>query len=466
MTDVLDILFVAYFVVYNATQTCLLSLALSEVQRWKALRIPELDTSVLSQQSSPPITIIAPAYNEQTGIVDATRAFLQLEYPNLRVIVVNDGSKDRTLELLKLRFGLRPIDMVYQRALATKPVRTIYQSTVDDRLLVVDKENGGKADALNVGLNVSRTPLVCCVDSDTLIDRRSLLRMSKPFVYDNRNVVCVGGTVRLANGCTVQDGVVKETGIPRSWLARFQTVEYLRAFLFGRMGFNRIGGNLIVSGAFGLFLREAVMEVGGYKAENVGEDMELVVRLHRRMRELKRPYNVIQIPEPVCYTEVPETLRGLGTQRDRWQRGLIDTLLLHVRMLFNPRYGATGMVVYPMFVLFELVGPVVELLGYAWYGYLLATGRATNLYSIMFLFSSFVWGFLLSLQSVILDDLNTNIYRGFKMRFILLMAVLFENFGYRQFTLFYRIRGTFRFLTGDHGWGRIRRKGFTEGAAS
>ena len=242
--------------------------------------------------------------------------------------------------------------------------------------MVVDKERGGKADALNVGINACRTPLLCCVDSDTLIDRHALLRLLEALIYDNRNAVAVGGTVRLANGCRVQDGLVKQVGQPRSWLARFQVVEYLRAFLYGRMGLNRWGGNLIISGAFGMFYKETLVDVGGFKRDTVGEDMEIIVNIHRRMREKKERYRVVQMPEPVCYTEAPENLRTLASQRDRWQRGLFDTLLRHRRMLFNPRYGFVGMFAFPFYVIFELLGPLVELAGYAWFVLMLMTGIA------------------------------------------------------------------------------------------
>ena len=329
-------------------------------------------------------------------------------------------------------------------------------------MFVVDKGNGGKADALNVGLNVSRTPLVCCVDSDTLTDKHALLRMIEPFLYSEDNVVAVGGTVRLANGCTIKDGLIEKVSIPRSWLARFQIVEYLRAFLFGRIGFNRLGGNLIISGAFGLFLREKIIEVGGYRDDTVGEDMELVVRLHRVLREKNNSYRIVYLPDPIAYTEAPETLKVLNLQRERWHRGLCDSLWRHRSMFFNYKYGSTGLIVFPAFVIFEFLGPVIEIFGYYWFGISLFMGGIDTKFALLFFILAVFVGFLISVQSIVLDALSFNIYKGPQIRARLLLAAWFENFGYRQFTLFCRLQGLFHFLLGGKSWGKMTRKGFTQ----
>jgi len=462
MSHFMDLFFLLYFVVLNGVQTLLFGSSVLEILRRKAGRIPEFDASVMSEQSTPPITIVAPAFNESATIADSVRAFLQLQYPNLEVIVVNDGSEDDTLEILKQRFELHPINQVVRRLVDAQPIRTVYQSRKDPRLMVVDKERGGKADALNVGINACRTPLLCCVDSDTLIDRHALLRLLEALIYDNRNAVAVGGTVRLANGCRVQDGLVKQVGQPRSWLARFQVVEYLRAFLYGRMGLNRWGGNLIISGAFGMFYKETLVDVGGFKRDTVGEDMEIIVNIHRRMREKKERYRVVQMPEPVCYTEAPETFRTLSSQRDRWQRGLFDTLLRHRRMLFNPRYGFVGVFAFPFYVIFELLGPLVELAGYAWFVLMLMTGNADPKFTVLFFFAAFIWGFFLSALCLVLDDLDTNTLSGQRLRGGFIAAAFLENFGYRQMNMLIRLKGTIRHLAGERAWGRMRRKGFSQ----
>jgi len=324
---------------------------------------------------------------------------------------------------------------------------------------VVDKENGGKADALNVGINVARSPLVCCVDADSVIDRRALLRMVEPYLYSDRAVVAVGGTVMPANGSQIRDGIVEGSALPSSWLARFQLVEYLRAFVFARMGFNRLGGNLIISGAFGLFLREAVIAAGGYEPATVGEDAELVVRIHRTMREKKRRYRVVHISEPVCFTEVPETVKILGRQRDRWQRGLVDTLWRHRAMMLRPRYGAIGLVTLPFFAAFELCAPAVELLGYAWFLWALITGHANRPFALLFFALAFMWGLLLSVQGLVLETLDRPGERPLQQHLQLALYAALEGFGYRQMTLWFRLRGVMKFLTGEKAWGEMKRKG-------
>jgi cellulose synthase/poly-beta-1,6-N-acetylglucosamine synthase-like glycosyltransferase len=459
-----DVAFLLYLAAMNSSQTLLIALAVLEMLQRRAIRQPELDTAVLSSANTPPITIIAPAYNEEANIEDCVRAFLQVEYPSLSLVVVNDGSKDGTMAKLKERFDLAPMDLVVRRDLNTKLVRMLYQSRQDHRLMVVDKENGGKADALNVGLNVARTPLVCCVDADSLIDRRALLRMIEPYLYDDRAVVAVGGTVLPANGSRIRDGIVEAVGMPRSWLARFQIIEYLRAFIFARTGFNRLGGNLIISGAFGLFLREAVVTAGGYQASSIGEDAELVVRIHRTMREKGRRYGVVHISDPVCFTEVPETLKVLGKQRDRWQRGLLDTLWRHRAMLFRPRYGLIGMVAMPLFLLFEVLGPFVELAGYGWFARALLFGSVDRTFVILFFLVAFLWGFLLSLQGLILEGLDRPGMRPLAHRLALGLVAAAENFGYRQMTLWFRIRGVWKFATGEKSWGDMQRRGLRGGA--
>jgi cellulose synthase/poly-beta-1,6-N-acetylglucosamine synthase-like glycosyltransferase len=461
MMSFIESVFLIYFVAMNAAYGWLIFLSVIDIVQRRATRMLEMDALFLSDKSAPPITVIAPAHNEEATIVGSARSFLQLEYTNLQIIIVNDGSGDHTLERLKERFELRPVDMVVRQDVSTKPVRAVYQSLSEPRLLVVDKENGGKADALNAGLNVCRTPLICCADADTLIDRRALLRMVEPFVQEDSNVVAVGGTVRIANGCTIRDGLVQKVELPKSLLARFQIVEYLRAFLFGRMGLNRMGGNLIISGAFGLFLRDAVVKAGGYHAETVGEDMELVVRIHRIMRESASEYKIVFIPDPVCYTEAPETFKILKRQRDRWQRGLGDALWMHMRMMLNPAFGKTGMLVFPIFFFFEFLGPVVELSGYTWFIFTLIFGEIDPLFALMFFAVAFLWGFLLSAQSILLDGLMVNFFHGFRLKARLLWMAFAENFGYRQITLYYRLIGILRFIRGVKTWGDMKRKGFS-----
>jgi len=459
----IDIFFLSYLLAMNGVQLSFLVLSAWEVGRRRAAQTPELDASTFSAETTPPVTIISPAHNEEATIVESVRGNLRVEYPQLQVIVVNDDSSDRTLELLKERFDLRPINVVVHKRLETSRIRSIMESRVDPRLLVVDKEHGGKADSLNVGLNLCRTPLVCCVDSDSILARRGLLHLVELLLHDDGNTLAVGGTIRLGNGCLVEDGEVKRCSLPKGWLARFQAVEYLRAFLFARMGFNRLGSNLILSGAFGLFVRDAVVEAGGYRTDTVGEDMELTVRLHSRMRARGVPYRIQQIPETVCFTEAPESAAVLGRQRDRWQRGLFESLWAHRFMMLNPRYGAIGMVGFPFYVVFELLGPVIELAGYAWFAATMILGVADPKFALLFTIVAVVWQFLISLETLALDQMYTNVYLSPKDRAFFLLAAFLETFGYRQLTLAARIRGMVRQIGGEKGWGRMERKGFEGG---
>jgi len=465
MTESFDVFFLLYLVALNGSQIVFLMLSAWEMARRRASQTPELDASTLSAETTPPVTIISPAHNEEATIVESVRGNLRVEYPQLQIIVVNDDSSDRTLELLKERFDLRPVSMVLHERIAAKRIRSIMQSRIDPRLIVVDKEHGGKADSLNVGLNLCRTPLVCCVDSDSILSRRGLLHLVEVLVQDDGNTIAVGGTIRLGNGCVVADGEIKRCTMPRNWLARFQAVEYLRAFLFARMGFNRLGSNLILSGAFGLFVREAVVDAGGYRTDTVGEDMELTVRLHAGMRRRGVRYRIQQIPETVCFTEAPESVAVLSRQRDRWQRGLFESLWRHRAMMLNPGYGSIGMIGFPFYVLFELLGPVIELCGYAWFAMTTILGVANPTFALLFAVIAVVWQFLISVETLALDQMYTKMYIGSKDRAFFLLAAFLETFGYRQLTLLARIRGLVRKFQGEKGWGRMVRKGFEGGAA-
>ena len=455
-----DIFFLGFFLILNAHYAMLIGLSARDMAWRKAASLPELDTGVLSDRSTPPIAILAPAYNEASTILSSVRSFLQLEYPDLQVIIINDGSEDETMALLIEAFDMHPAELLFRPILKTQAVRKIYRSPQDPRLIVVDKVNGGKADALNVGLNICRAPLVCCLDSDTLIERRALLRMVEPFLYEDEPVVAVGGSVRVANSCKIKDGVVEEIRLPSSWWARFQVVEYTRSFAFGRSGFNALGGPLIISGAFGLFLHRAVEDAGGYLHDTVGEDMELVVRLHRWVRSDGRTGKIIHLSEPECYTEVPESYAVLSRQRDRWHRGLADSMYRHREMFFNRKFSKTGMVSYPMFFFFELVGPLFEGAGYLWFAYLTFTGCLNTSFAILFFCTAYLLGAMINIQSLLTDQFVRGAYRRPADQFFLLVAALAEGLGYRQLTLMFRLKGLLSYFRGDRSWGEMTRQGF------
>ncbi|MCA1689562.1 MAG: glycosyltransferase family 2 protein, partial [Actinobacteria bacterium] len=334
----------AYFILVNGFLLILLTGSALELRRHRREVWLESNWRILSSPAAPTISMLAPAYNEAATVSESVRSLLTLRYPNLEVVLVNDGSTDATIDVLRRDFELVPILPIYRRRVESAAIRGIYRSRVRPDLVVVDKENGGKADALNAALNVASGELVCAIDADTIIEPDAMIKMARPFIGVNGHlVVAAGGTIRAVNGSKVRQGRVVEPHTPRRFVPAVQAVEYLRAFLTGRLGWNRLGGNLIISGAFGIFRREATIEAGGYERATVGEDMELVARLRKRGIERNGPRRVEFIPDPVAWTEVPESLRVLGRQRDRWHRGLADVLWRHRRVLFNPRYGTLGL---------------------------------------------------------------------------------------------------------------------------
>ncbi|HEX8618923.1 MAG TPA: glycosyltransferase [Thermoanaerobaculia bacterium] len=407
----------------------------------------------------PPVAVLAPAYNESATCRESVRAMLNLRYPAHEVIVINDGSKDDTLAVLIDEFKLYRSARRPDGNLQCKPIRAIYESREPIRLVVIDKENGGKADSLNAGINVARAPLVCAVDSDSLLESDALLYVVEPFLRDE-STLAAGGIIRVVNGCKVAGGHVTEVRAPRRMIPLFQTVEYLRAFLGGRVAFTFLESLLIISGAFGVFRRDAVLEAGGYLTSTVGEDMELIVRLHRVWREAHRPYRIVFVPEPVCWTEVPETLNVLQRQRNRWQRGTVDALGIHKKMMLNPRYGVVGLFALPYFLLFEMLGPAIELLGYfvtiaGW-----ALGFISGEIAMLFFVVSILFGILLSMSSVVLEELTRRRYPGVADIARLFVAAVVENFGFRQLLTIWRTRGLIDGLRGKQGWGAMERRGF------
>lgn len=449
-----------YFLLVNSFYAILLLSAAWEMlsyirQTWGANQ-----GRLLGSRMAPSISMLAPAYNEAATITESVHSLLTLYYPNLEVIIVNDGSKDKTLEVLKEQFALAPIHSIYRRQIETKPVRGLYRSRSHPNLLVVDKENGGKADALNTGLQMAIGDLVCSIDADSLIEPDALLRLIRPFLMSD-DVLAAGGTIRVANGSRVQGGRVVATSAPRRAVPGFQVIEYLRAFLFGRLGWNRLGGNLIISGAFGLFRREAMIAAGGYAHDTVGEDMELVLRLRRRGCETHGPQQVDFIPDPVAWTEAPDSLQVLGRQRDRWHRGLADVMWRHRQLLFNSHYGAMGLVVYPYFFFVELLAPVIEAVGL--FGLIagLILGALNVSFAVLFFLVAYGYALVLSAFSLLLEELNFHRSDRFRDRLWLLVWTLLEPLGYRQLTVIWRLRGLVKFLRGRKDWGAMERRGFS-----
>ena len=405
-----------------------------------------------------PISVIVPAYNESASIIQSVRAMLQLEYPQYELIVVNDGSSDDTLAKLIDAYDMREFPEAYRARVDSAPVQGIYRSTRIKNLRVVDKENGGsKADAINAGINICRYPLVGVVDADSVLQPDSLRRVVRPFLEDP-TTIAVGGTVRIANGCTVKQGFLEKIGLPRNFLALVQVVEYLRAFLFGRMSWSPMNGLLIISGAFGVFHKETLVEAGGYNPQAVGEDMELVLRLHRVMKEKGRPYRITFVPDPVCWTDAPENLRDLRSQRVRWQHGLGQAFALNRSLLTNPRGGAVTWAAIPFYMVFELFGPILEVAGYVFIILCGIMGWLAWPEALIFLGLAIGLGVMLSTSAIMLEELSFHMYPNFKQLALLYTIAIVENFGFRQLTAIWRFQGLIRWLRGtEHKWETITR---------
>jgi cellulose synthase/poly-beta-1,6-N-acetylglucosamine synthase-like glycosyltransferase len=448
-----------YFVALNAIYLGFTAIAWRSITYHRHAREFSGAEEAFASPLTPPVSILLPAFNEEAGIVDSVRSLLALRFPELEVIVVNDGSTDSTLRCLADAFDLVPVRKAMRATLVTAPLRGSYASRKHPGLWVIDKENGGKADALNAGVNAARYPYFCAVDADAMLEPDALLHVAKPILDDPDLVVATGGIVRIANGCRVEHGQVVDVALPQSSLATLQVVEYLRAFLVGRMGWSRMGSLLIISGAFGLFQRSLVAVAGGYSTTTVGEDVELVVRLHRYLRERGEAYRIQFVPDPVAWTEVPEDLGSLARQRRRWQRGLAQALWRHKHVTLNPRYGVFGLLAVPSFFVIELVGPVVELIGYP----AVIAGSALGYLSVSFLVAfavvAVLVGAVLSVSALALEEFNFRRYQRGREAARLVAMSFAENLGYRQLTTIWRVLGLVDVARRRTGWGEMKRRG-------
>lgn len=406
-----------------------------------------------------PISILVPAFNEANSIILSINSLLKLNYPNFEIIVINDGSSDNTLEILTKEFDLVKIDEFDQIKIKTQKICGLYKSLKNKKIRVIDKENGGKSDALNAGINASKFPFFCCVDADSILERNSLLKMIEPFLEDSK-VIAVGGSIRVANGCKFEDGKIKNISVPTKLLSLIQVTEYIHAFLFGRLGWIPINSLLILSGAFSLFSKKHVVNVGGYKTNTIGEDMELVVRLHQYMRQNKQDYKISFVTDSVCWTEVPQTFETLKKQRIRWQVGLGETLWEHKNILFNKKFGLIGLFSFPFLFFVEFLTPIIEFIGYSSFliSYILGIGDKDTFYA--FLVASLGLGILVSISGVFVDELSFQIYKSRKNLLLLCLGGFLENLGYRQLNSYWRLLGIFRLIfKKKNEWGVMKHQG-------
>ncbi len=471
----MDIYFIRYivetfFVVYTISLfSVYLSLAVVSAfelfGNYQEAKITNYD-AIISTPFAPLITVIAPAFNESLSIVENIKALLGLYYPNYEIVIINDGSKDDTLEKTIKAFDLEKIPFVYDYKIPCAEVRGIYKSRKKsyNNLTVIDKINGGKADALNSGVNIAKGDYFISIDVDSIIDPYALQKLVKPFFEEtDKKVIATGGVIQIANSCKIQDGQVIEINVPDKFLPRCQVIEYNRAFLMGRMAWSRLDGLLLISGALGLFDLEVVVGCGGYYTKTVGEDMELVVRMREYMVRKKQKYKVVYISDPLCLTEAPSSLKVLGSQRNRWTRGTIDTIFLHKKIFFNPKYGFMGMISHPYWVLFEWLAPLIEVFGLIYFIIIALMGEIYWPFFFVMLFFVYFFAITLSTYSIVYDHLAHHRYKTRRMIIKLILTAWLEPFFYHPLTVYWAVRGNIDyFIRRKKGWGKMTREGFSK----
>jgi poly-beta-1,6-N-acetyl-D-glucosamine synthase len=417
---------------------------------------------LLSSSLSPSVSLIAPAYNEEKTVVENVRSLLLLHYNKYEVIVVNDGSTDQTLDLLINAYDLKKVYYVTPPFISSQKIIAVYKSNnkAFKKLVVVDKENGGKADALNAGINVSSNELITCMDVDCIVHQQALLKLVKPFMEETKQVIACGGVIRIANSCVVKDGELVKAIVPSKRIARFQVIEYLRAFLIGRIAWGRINGLMLVSGALGVFDKSIVIACGGYNTKTVGEDMELVVRMRKYMAQHKRQHKVVYLPDPLCWTEAPSEYAILERQRNRWMRGTIETLWMHKTMLFNPRYGIIGLLSYPYWFFFEWLAPIIELVGYLYVFYLIISGyQGWDIYLLLFA-AVYAFSQMITILAIVFEEITYNQYKKPGDIVKLLLTSLLEPIIYHPLTVLWSIKGNIDKMRGIKKWGEMKRTVF------
>ena len=423
---------------------------------------------ILSSTISPSISIIAPAYNESLNIIENVRSLLSSHYSNYDVIIVNDGSKDDSLAKLIEAYDLVRVDFLINKRLATKPLRKgVFKSTnpAFERLTVVDKENGGKADALNMGLNISKNNYVACIDVDCLLLENALQKMIKPFLEaTDTRIIATGGVIRIANSCVIKDGKLLEVNLPKKMLEKAQILEYFRSFLLGRMAWSRLNGLLVISGAFGIFDKEIAIEVGGYDTDTVGEDMEIIVRMRRHMEEKKVKYRVAYIPDPLCWTEAPDNYKIFISQRNRWTRGTIETLIKHKKIGFNPKYKSLGLISYPYWLIFERYAPIIEVVGILYFLILAILDEVRWDYAFALFVLAYLFTVILSLAAILSEELTYHQYKKKGTGFNLILTSFLEPIMLHPFILYAAIRGNidYYFNKDNKKWGEMTRKGLSK----
>ncbi|WP_019119601.1 glycosyltransferase family 2 protein [Brevibacillus massiliensis] len=411
----------------------------------------------------PAVSLLVPAYNEELTIIENVRSLLALNYPKYEVIVINDGSTDNTFQVMVDEFKLEKINPIVADHIQTEKVRGIYYNPEYPTLYFIDKENGGKADSLNAGINLSHYPLISTIDADSLLEKDALTRIARVYLENPEDTVAVGGNVRIVNSCTVEDGIVKNVRFPKKLLPALQNVEYIKAFLGGRIGWSAINGLIIVSGAFGVFQKDKVIAVKGYRGGYPGEDMNIVIKLHRYCLENKIPYRVAFCPDAVCWTQAPDTYRILSSQRKRWGRGNLKNMIEEgIHMVFRPKYKVFGLLTLPYNILFETLNPYVRITGLlAILGYWLLNMTDWQTL-VVFALVNFFSCFILSLGALFIEEAAFSRYPRLSDLNKMLLYSFLMFLGYRQLGVLWRFLGHIDYLRNNNTWGTMVRTRFNK----
>ncbi|UAB83760.1 glycosyltransferase family 2 protein [Zunongwangia sp. SCSIO 43204] len=463
IADIASWLFLVYGILICLGYLFSAIFSIFEIRDYKRSNNYRDEIALLQASELPPVSILAPAYNEGLNIVENVRSLLTINYPNFEIVIINDGSKDDTMQRLIDEYDLEKQDYLFHYFIKTKTIRGVYKSknTAFKNLLVIDKENGGKADALNTGINVCSNDIICCIDVDCILEYDAMLKLIKPFLNNRKKVIASGGVIRVANSCVIEDGRILEVRLPEKFVARVQVIEYFRAFLMGRMAWSRVDGLLLISGAFGMFDKQIAIEAGGYNHNTVGEDMELLVRMRRMMREKNIPYKVGFVPDPLCWTEVPQSWEILKRQRNRWTRGTAETLLLHKKMIFNPKYGVLGLLSTPFWLFFEWMAPIIEFSGTIFFIFLLWNGLISWKFFFTFLFVVYAFAVLFSITALFFEEYSFQQYKKPRYIFKLIGTAFLEPIIYHPFVMWAAVRGNWDLIIGKKSWGEMTRTGLS-----
>lgn len=444
-----------YYIALHAIYLLLLLLGSLQIRRYnRAITFAEF-RRIGESRLTMPVSLIIPCYNEAPIICSTILNVLRLIYPQFEVIVVSDGSKDNTMEILTGKFKLRRIERFGRRFISTQPILGVYESSEYPNLVVVEKNNGRRADAINAGVSMSRYPLLCVIDADCVLESDALLHTARPFLRDSR-VAAVAGVVRPSNGLSVKEGEIITKEFPKTLLGMNQEIEYARSFQWARIGLSRLRSMLCISGALILVKKTLFEKLGGPWPDAITDDIEFTMRLNRHIhdRRNKEDSRLVFAPDAICYTEVPEKIGQYASQRNRWQRGTLQAIWRNRGMIFNPRYGVTGLFGMPYFLLFEGLSAIVELSAWILMVVCLVLRIATGFEIIAMLFLAYIMGVFLSLSAVLLTEASRLRSASWREFWRLILAIFLDNLGPHQFHLLCRTIGTVQFLLGRNDLGR------------